>query len=109
MKEYVGWYKNDQAGAGIKMEVKDKKLFINTSVLVAQSENTFENGQSLIEINKKNRTLNIISKTDTVPYSKVENGVVNRESCWLYRKIFFNRNQFHHDCFSERWKNFVEV
>lgn len=61
-------------------------------MLVAQSENTFKNGQgqALIEINKKNRSLNIISKADTVPYSKVENAFVNKEDLVDYTGKYFS-------------------
>lgn len=79
LNSFEGWYKNDRTGSGIKLEVKDKKLFMNTTALIPQSENTFKNGQTLVEINNKNKTLNIISKTDTVPFSKVETAVVNKE------------------------------
>lgn len=79
LNTYAGWYKNDRSGAGLKMEVKDQKLFMNTTALIPQSQNTFKNGTLLIEINKQNKTLKIISKTDIISYSKVENAIINKE------------------------------
>ena len=90
LNSYAGWYKNDRTGAGSKMEVKDKNLFFNNAALMPQSESTFKNGQALIEISNQKRSLNAITKTDTVSYSKVGTPLVNKEYLHHYTGKYFS-------------------
>lgn len=79
LNTYAGWYKNDRSGAGMQLEVKDKNLSMNTTALVPQSDNTFKNGQAMIEIDNKKGVLRLINKTDTIPFTKVATAVVNKD------------------------------
>jgi CubicO group peptidase (beta-lactamase class C family) len=90
LHSYAGWYKNDRTGAGFKMELKDKNLFFNNAALVPQSESTFKNGQALIEINNQNGSLNAITKTDIVSYSKVETPTFSKEYLDHYTGKYFS-------------------
>lgn len=90
LHSYAGWYKNDRTGAGFKMEVKDQKLFFNNAELVPQSATTFKTGQGLIEINNSKGVLNILSSTDTVPYSKVAPPVVSDKYLNQYTGKYFS-------------------
>ncbi|AOW10730.1 serine hydrolase domain-containing protein [Flavobacterium gilvum] len=90
LNSYIGWYKNDRNGDGLKMEVKDKKLFFNNNPIVPQSETTFKNRQLLVEINNQKKELNSISKTDTIHYTKVEAPVVNDKYLNQYTGKYFS-------------------
>ncbi|WP_194140220.1 serine hydrolase domain-containing protein [Flavobacterium hungaricum] len=69
---YTGWYKNERTGAGLKMEIKDGKLFFNKLPFEAESENRFKNGSRIMELNHKKGFLNYITSTDTITFSKVQ-------------------------------------
>ena len=71
LNTYVGWYKNNRSGAGVPIEMKDKKLLFDKSVMVPQSKNKFKLAQALIEINGQG-SLFAITETDTIPFSKVD-------------------------------------
>jgi len=92
LKAYEGWYKNDRDGSGAKIEVKDKKIFLNNVLLTPQSENKFKMAtlQRLVEINGAKKLLYIVSDRDTFHYSKAETPVVSNEYLNTYEGKYYS-------------------
>ena len=89
---YTGWYRNERDGSSANIEVRNDSLFMNNRFLIPQSENKFKmTGSSiLVEMNDAKEMLYIIPDRDTIPYSKAETPIVNKQYLEKYVGIFFS-------------------
>ena len=90
LRSYAGWYRCDRDGWGIAISVKDKKLLADNAPLIAETENKFDYGKNIIDMQSAKELMLIIPNKDSIHYSKADSALVSADDFNVYKGKYFS-------------------